>query len=352
MQMWWFDFGNKKQNIMIFKKTTSAIIFLLVTFQMQAQVKGNYDFRSVANIFYEHPARNHQSEVQIPLRPIGDLTFSIKGLYNAKADSYLAIFTTSQVGETEQETNRLLNSKIDSIRNKIKAFTTKPEMYVDMISFMPLYTVVEEKRRFSKKTYNEIPMGFELKKNLHFRYSDPAVLEELVSICAKNEIYDLVKVDYFIEDMDKKHAEMIARAETILKNKIARYGAIMEDDFADKNKIITDGFAVHYPLEMYKSYTAYCSNTMNFSQIDNVKTYQKVTSQFYMQKMNRGYDFVVNPSSLEPVVQIEYEIIVQLVDKPLAPVKIEKEVKEVVKTEIVKEVYFISPEGKINKLNL
>ena len=335
---------------MTIKKTLLVAVLGLFAFQINAQVKGNYDYRADANIFYQAPTRA-QVTPRIPLRALGDLTFSIKGLYNATADSYLAIFTTTQVGKDQKETNDLLQAKIVAIRNKVKELSPATKMYVDMISFMPLYEVVKEKRRFSKTTYNEIPMGFELKKNLHFKYSDPAVLEILVSICAESEIYDLVKVDYFIEDMDKKRALLIAKAETELKKKIARYGALMGTDFADKNRVLADGFAVHYPLEQYKTYTAYCSNALSFSKTENVKTYQKVTSQFYMPIANRGYDFVINTAMLEPVVQVEYEIQIRLVPKPLAPVQAPP-VKEVVKTEIVKEVYFVSPEGKINKLNL
>jgi hypothetical protein len=336
---------------MIIKNTLLAVTLIFLSIQLNAQVKGNYDYRADANLFYQPPVKAQQASPRIPLRPLGDLTFSIKGLYNATADSYLAIFTTTQVGVNQKETNDLLRTKIEAIRKKLKEQSPETKMYVDMISFMPLYEVVKEKRRFSKTTYNEIPMGFELKKNLHFKYSDPAILEALVSICSENEIYDLVKVDYFIENMDKKRAELIAKAEVALKKKIARYGALMGNDFADKNRILADGFAVHYPLEQYKTYTAYCSNALSFSKTENVKTYQKVSSQFYMPLANRGYDFVINTSILEPVVQVEYEIQIKLVDKPLAPIQAPP-VKEVVKTKIVKEVYFVTPEGKINKLNL
>ncbi len=336
---------------MLIKNTLVAITCLFLTIQLNAQVKGNYDYRADANIFYQLPTRAQQAAPRIPLRPLGDLTFSIKGLYNATADSYLAIFTTTQVGINQKETNDLLRTKMEAIRKSLKEQSPETKMYVDMISFMPLYEVVKEKRRFSKTTYNEIPMGFELKKNLHFKYSDPAVLEALVAICSENEIYDLVKVDYFIEDMDKKRAELIAKSEIALKKKMARYGALMGNDFTDKNRILADGFAVHYPLEQYKTYTAYCSNALSFSKTENVKTYQKVSSQFYMPLANRGYDFVINTSILEPVVQVEYEIQLRLVDKPLAPVQ-SAPVQEIIKTKIVKEVYFVSPEGKINKLNL
>jgi len=330
------------------QKLNIVAAVLFIAFNANAQVKGNYDYRANANSFYQQSSQIQLSNPAVRLQTLGDLTFSIRGLYNAKADAYLAIFTTTQVGKTQKEANQLLQAKIDSIRSKVKSKTSGAEMYVDMISFVPLYEIVKEKKRFSK-SYNEIPMGFELKKNLHFKYTDPAVLEFLVTICAENEIYDLVRVDYFVENMEKKKDEMIAKAEVILKKKIARYGALMDDDFLDKNKILADGFAVHYPVEQYQTYTAYCSNSLNYTQADNVKTYQKVTSQFYMPKFNKGYDFVINSAMLEPVVQIEYEISLRLVQKPEEPVK--EIIKEVVKTEVKKDIYFITPDGQVRKMN-
>ena len=223
-------------------------------------------------------------------------------------------------------------------------------MFVDMISFIPLYETMAEKKIFSKKTYNEIPIGFELKKNLHFKYSDPKVLEYLVTICAENEIYDLVRVDYFIEDIDKKKDKMIMKAEGMLKQKIYRYGQLTNEDYKDKDRVMTEGFLVHLPHEQYQSYTAFSSNAMYVRQSGTVNTAPKSTSQFYMPKFNKDYDFVLNPALLEPVVQIEYEVKMRLVQKPVEPKEVVKP-KAIIKKEIVKQIYWVTPDGNIKQLN-
>ncbi|GIM56948.1 hypothetical protein CAPN006_13410 [Capnocytophaga canimorsus] len=76
------------------------------------------------------------------------------------------------------------------------------EVYVDIISFVPIYEFEIEKKIFSKKNYNEVPKGFELKKNIHIKYTSYAQLDEFINILSKEEIYDLVKVDYFANNLD------------------------------------------------------------------------------------------------------------------------------------------------------
>ncbi len=331
------------------QKLNIVAAVLFIAFNANAQVLGNYDYRANNRMASMQPVTINHNYVSVKLPPLGDLTFTVKGLYNATADSFLAIFTSNQVGETQKEANELLKAKIDSIRKGISKISNDVEMYVDMISFVPMYETLVEKKIFSKKTYNEIPMGFELKKNLHFKYSDPAVLEYLVTICAENEIYDLVRVDYFIEDIDKKKDQMINKAEGMMKQKIFRYGQFTNEDYKDKNRIMTEGFMVHLPHEQYQSYTAFSSNAMYVKQSGTINTAPKTTSQFYMPKFNKHYDFVINPAMLAPVVQIEYEIKLRLVQKPAEPVK--EIIKEVVKTEVKKDIYFITPDGQVRKMN-
>ena len=330
-------------------KTVLAICFFATVSIATAQVKGNYDYRNSNNYSADFGTQTTPSRYSgIPMQQPGDLNFTIRGLYNVTADSYLAIFSITQVGKTQKETNQLLQTKIDSIRFEILKMGKKAELYVDMISFVPIYEVVSEKKMFSKKTYNEIPIGFELKKNLHFKYTDPQVLETLVTLCANQEIYDLVRVDYFVENIEAKKAELIKKAEAQLNAKIARYAELTKETYNDKNRLLAEGFAVHYPVEQYQSYQAYCSNALEYK-AGVVVPSQKVVSQFYMPKLNKSYDFVINPSFLAPVVQIEYEIKMQMVQKPKDA---EPKPKEIVKTEIQKDIYFVTPNGEVKKLPL
>jgi hypothetical protein len=311
-----------------------------------AQATGNYDWRAAKNYTYQQEVIIPGAQPIVALGRADEHFFSIKGLYNCKADSYLAIFAITQVGATQAEADALLRDKIAAIKTKLKESGANAELFVDMISFLPIYEVETSKKIFSKKTYNEVPKGFELKKNLHFRYKSSHVLDDLVTLCAEQEIYDLVRVDYFIENIEAKRAEMVAKAEELLKEKMGRFKLLMKEDWTDKLHLAADGFAMHYPMEQYKSYQTYSSNAL--LNTPGGPQMQQTTSQFYMPKMAKGYDFVLNASMIEPVVQIEYELQMKLYPKPKEPVK--EVVREVVKTETRKEVYMVTSTGQIQKI--
>lgn len=322
-----------------------AIFFSLSACNGYAQAKGNFDYREMSNVHFMHPNQRAVVAALATLPRPGEVEFRVRGLSNCTADSYLAIFTLTQVGKSQREADELMGARINAVREGLKAAGADAELFVDMISFLPIYESEEVKKLFSKTTYNEIPKGFELKKNLHFRYRDPRVLELLVTVCAQSEIYDLVRVDYFIDDMEKKKAEMMARGESMLKSRIERQKGLMNEDFADKDRQLAEGFAVYYPVEQYRTYTTYHSTTLN-KWSGETKAEQMTKAQFFLPKMSKEYDFVLNNSILEPVIQIEYELVMRMTPKPKDPEK----PKEVVKKE--KEFMLISPDGQVKVLAL
>lgn len=330
------------------RKTFFLGLATMASTLMYGQATGNYDWRAASNYSYQPQVVIPGAQPIVQLRGVGEHYFTIKGLYNCKADSYLAIFAVTQVGTTQAEADNLLREKIEAIKTKLKESGVNAELFVDMISFLPVYEVESSKKIFSKKTYNEVPKGFELKKNLHFRYKSGHVLDDLVTLCAEQEIYDLVRVDYFIENLEAKRAEMIAKAEVLLKEKMGRYKALVQEDWANKYHQLADGFAMYYPMEQYKVYQTYCSNALLYTPSSTQPQQHSTTSQFFMPKLAKGYDFVMNASILEPVVQLEYEIVMYLTPKPIQP--IQPPIKEVVKTEVRKEVYMLTSTGQIQKV--
>jgi hypothetical protein len=71
------------------------------------------------------------------------------------------------------------------------------DVFTDMLSFVPVYEIETTRKLFSK-TYQEVPAGFEIQKNIHIKFTDARILDQLVTAAAKEEIYDLVKVDFFV----------------------------------------------------------------------------------------------------------------------------------------------------------
>ncbi len=175
---------------------------------MKTYLIGTFILLSFGISFGQHAGNlNYQKRVKIPESTIevgqpsdNFINISVKGLANVKADSYVAIFSITQKGKTTEEVNKLLDGRIEQALSVAKG---KPnvETYVDMISFVPTYEFDVEKKVFSKRTYNEVPTGFELQKNIHIKYSNPDLLNQLIASCASAEIYDLVRVDYFSDKL-------------------------------------------------------------------------------------------------------------------------------------------------------
>ena len=288
-----------------------------------AQVSGNINYRSQIN--YDG------SNINIPVN--NEIVISVKGLANVKADQYVAIFSITQVGETAEEVNELMDKRINTSLNMIKNLK-EVDSYIDMVSFVPIYQYSVEKKIFSKKTYNEIPTGFELKKNLHLKFSDASMLNEMISILSKNEIYDLVRVGYFANSMESVKKDLISKAKTALQEKMKNYETLVGETFTNYNKSIGDGFQIKLPTEMYKNYEAYNSSTLALTKFANVNQASKSATLYYQPILDKEFDFVIHPIVVEPVIQVMYEV------------------KMVIKKENNKAYMLITPNGEMKDLNI
>jgi len=291
------------------------------------------------NINYQNQVRYQENNISINVPVDNHIVISIKGMANVKADKYVAIFSLTQVAETADEVNSLIDKRLNTALNQIK-INTGIETYVDMVSFVPVYQYAVEKKIFSRKTYNEVPTGFELKKNLHIQFSDPSQLNEFISVLSKNEIYDLVRVDYFANSLETIKKDLMNKAKIALQEKVKNYETLLGESFANSEKSINDGFQVKLPTEMYKSYEAYNSSSLALTKLANVNQANKSTTLYYQPVFDKEFDFVINPTILEPVIQVMYEV--KLV--------INKEKKDVNKES--KSYILITPNGEMRDLNI
>jgi len=320
------------------KKSIILVIILGLSNTIFAQVLGNAS--------YQQRVTHSSHNINIPIASNTgntDIILRVKAMSNIKADSYVAVFSLTQVGNTTEEVNRLLEGRIEQVRAILK--DSSNSIYTDMISFVPIYEYIVTKRLFSK-TYNEIPKGFELKKNLHIRYKDPNQLNDIVKACSSVEIYDLVKVDYFSTKIAQYREELIAKAQILLKEKMARRASLLGLDFNGLDKYVADGFSVVYPVEKYNDYQAFNSSSLYLKKSSKVQSAQKETTFYYQPIIDKEFDFVLNPVIDIPVIQIMYDVNIRIVRK-------EEERKEVVK-EIVKtntNYVLVTANGEIKRIN-
>lgn len=333
------------------KNNLFLLLLMLSGYFLSAQHKGNYNQItpdiSRQNILMSGNATIYnptvQQQIHKVLQPSNILTIDVKALQNVSATTYTAIFNLSQIGPTAEKTNELIKERIDSIKYRLnnKGITQK-DIAIDVISFVPVYEVEVTKKLFSKK-YNEVPKGFELQQNIHIQFTNTSQFEFILEACAKSEVYNLVKVDYFIENVQAVYKNLQDQLLKLIEDKKAYYNAL-GFDLSQYNISIADDKYCYFPKDFYQSYQAH--NSVSFEALDKnkgVTTAKKQTSYYYQPLTYENYDVVINPSILEPVVQIGMNIKLLFTPKP-------KEQKEqpITKTEIAHKYYVISPNGTID----
>lgn len=342
------DLRYESKNTFMKKSHLITGIFMVIIFSAFAQHKGNYNDKeqtisrqNIAKgnaIIYgqnnQHPNRD--------LAPSTTIFIDVKALQNVVASSYTAVFNLSQIGETAEEANTLINERINEVKQQLKLQgILDKDIVVDVISFIPIYEVEVEKKLFSTK-YNEVPKGFELQQNIHIQFTKVAQFETILSACAKSEIYNLVKVDYFIEDIAQVYKNLQTELLKLIEDKKAYY-KVIGFDLSNYNAAIADDKYCYFPKDFYQNYQAY--NSISFEAIQKKKgvtSVKKQTSYYYQPLTYENYDLVINPSILEPVIQIGMDIKLQFTPKPV------EEAKPVTKTETVHKYYVVSPNGTID----
>ena len=265
----------------------------------------------------------------------------MKALSNVLAESYTAVFNVIQIGKTTVETNNLMKERIVKVKNQLLAKgVLEKDFVIDVISFVPVYETIIEKKLFSKK-YNEVPKGFELQQNIHIKFTKVNQFEDILSICAENEIYNLAKFDYFIEDIKAVYKNLRVEILKILKEKQQFYKDL-GFDLKIYTPTIADTKYCYFPKEFYESYQAFHSISIEaLKKKQGLSAVKKQTSYYYDPISFKDYDVVINPSIVESVIQIGMEIKVQYTKKPEKIEPIEKEV-------ITNKYFIISDDGAVN----
>jgi uncharacterized protein YggE len=269
----------------------------------------------------------------------------INALLNQKAESYTAIFSLLQPGKTADEANTLLNQRLNAFLEELKILGIAPaDVYVDMVNFLPKYEYDVSKKVFSKKTYTEVPKGFELQKNVHIRYKNHALLDKIVTAAARQEIFDIVKVDYFTSGTQAAYTQLREVAFKYLAEIKKQYrGAGIQLDSA--YLVTAENAWVAYPGNRYESYQAFSSQALDPTEKQGalINPAEKPVSRFYNAVPADDYDIVINPEILEPAIQFSYNLVVRFT----LP-----ERKPAVKTEVKKEFILVTPTGEVKTLKI
>jgi uncharacterized protein YggE len=267
------------------------------------QVGGNTSYSQAggkARAEQNEQAKQVLSQQQLP--PTTTSTFvEAKVLMNVKADEYVAVFGITQEGKTLAECGQKMDATVKTFTDDLKPLGIgADDLFVDFVVQNRIYGF-----DLQGNVAQEHLVGFELKKNVSIHYKDSALLDKLTLAAARSQIFDLIKVDYIVKDIGRVHEKLMEEAARIIKAKMARYEKLLDLKLQVPAQVYAEKSSIHYPTQMYDSYTAYESEEIRGGpgQKYTVRYARKSSTFFFNALAGDGFDTVINPVVIEPVVQ-------------------------------------------------
>jgi uncharacterized protein YggE len=269
-----------------------------------AQASGNVGYSQVGGRARAEAAeRAKRVPVQGDAPPTATSMFiEASVLVNVKADEYVAVFGVSQECTTVSECNQKMDATVASFTASLKTLGVgADDVFVDFAAQNKIYGY-----QVTGTLAKENLIGFELKKNVAVHYRDKSLLDRLVVAASRSQIYDLIKVDYVVRDTAAVENRLMEEAAGVVKRKAARYENLFGIKLLAPAQIYSEKPSIYYPTEMYDSYTAFESEEIDadyYRQKYTVQGARKGRTFFFNALDANGFDLVINPVVIEPVVQ-------------------------------------------------
>lgn len=269
-----------------------------------AQASGNIGYsQNGGNAKAQQNERNKRAQAQSEVPPTANSMFiEASVLMNVKADEFVATFGISQECATIAECNQKMDTTVSGYSSELKQLGVNSDaVFVDFAAQNKIYAY-----EVAAGIAKEKLVGFELKKNISIHYKDKALLDKLVVAASRSKIFDLIKVDYIVKDTSIVHNRLMEEAARVIKQKETRYERLLGIRFQLPAQVYAEKPSIYYPTEMYDSYTAYESEEISSDYYRQRYTVQgaRKSRTFFFNALNAdGFDYVINPVVIEPVVQ-------------------------------------------------
>jgi regulator of sigma D len=305
----------------------SAMIFAVLA--LFAQGAGNWEYQKKSSKiddyklddymggYAENANAAYQQSIYYNYTASNDtvIYLDVRALMNVKADSYIMILGLSQISESLETCFDLTDQRVATFLTE--AGISEEDAYVDFISQTPIFAREKEKKIFSKK-YVEVPKGYEIKKNIHIRYTDRKLADKYLKLAAKNEIYDIIRVDYIVKDHKAVYETLRNECIGLLNKYLADFtkmGYTFEADY----KSLEETNSCTYPISCYSSFSSYMPSNYqplvgNATDVTLVNPNEKINI-FYSKLPYNSYDIIINGDMVEPAVQFSQYIKLKIVLK-------------------------------------
>lgn len=248
-------------------------------------------------------------QAQAALPYDNSVIFDADVMINIEASSYTAIFSVTDFGKTVISADSAMSARLKMFTEAlVKDSIATGDIHIDFITMLPVYEVEPQNKVFSNIA-TEVPAGFKIKKNVHVLFFDHTKLDQIITHAAKASIYDLVKVDYNVNDIQAAYDTLRKIAVEVIDMKRNTYSMM---GFETTIMAMAEGYDSKYPEERYESYTAYLQGNSYNNQAQNpnqtVQTVEKEQTVFYNKVPYKQFDRVLNADLAEPGVQFYYKL--------------------------------------------
>ena len=298
-------------------KTKSMFLFgfILLGFSSFAQLSGNKVMDRGNSVYNYQPY--YAPTPEQPQLFLTDSTFLVKAniLMNVKADTLVAVFAVHERAATIRDCNEKINVRIENFTAELaKMGINSKNIYVDLTTQTKLIDYKVDRPNNYAEQYIK---GFELNKNVIIRFSNSADIDRLLMAAALYGIYDIVKVDYIVTNMEKVYAQLYKIAGEVINTKKTAYIALTSMKLSPAAQIYSENFRTYYPANLYKKYAPDQSVTTLQTDYNSkmvIKELNSAQTFYYDQLDYSGYDKIINPVVIEPMVefilnlQVKYKI--------------------------------------------
>jgi len=298
--------GQNNSNLKIMKKQTS-VFFLIMTSLLslsKAQVGGNQIYRDKNNYDYSAPKNLSEfNNANSYFTNDSTLVVNVKVLMNKTADRYKLTLGLNEEAATPKIAIENINRRINGFIKRISSMGIKnDDIFVDFISQTKIYDY--DINKDTQVTIQKMD-GFETKKNIIITVNKHSMIEKLISEASDFQIYDIIKVDYINNDIDKIQEDVLKEAYAVFDKKKDNYFKLFKKEIIG-SPTATSGFTYIFPKNQYQNYTALESASVTYGYDTRyIKKEERKSKTFYYDGTDyTGFDKVINNS--DPEVGIQY----------------------------------------------
>lgn len=280
-----------------------AWLFVWVPTYMWAQVGGN-------KINRNYNSYNSDSKIPAPYKVFytdSSIVIQVDILENAIADYYLVTLGITQRGKTVAETYDSLNKTCDKLATSLKQKGFGSDKI--KFDFVNQYKILELKE-LNSSTYKEEHTGFEANQTATIRIEKIEDLQDILLVASQAGIYDLVKVDYMLNDLNAHKQKLMAEAISALETKKNFYIKTANMKLEPHGSIYSENYVAIQPAAQYHEFRSASSSEVDSYGESRYKviTEPRPLSFYYETDSQTKYDKVLNPQIFTPSLQLVYTL--------------------------------------------